>query len=327
MSAAGPDIPGWSAGPLVPIYASLGGFTVWLRRQERPDCDARALWRYLLDLSEHETLTGLGAELQRAFRKGKLLLMLDGLDEVADPALRAQVAGAAAALAERHTTFVVVTCRVRSFVGAVAATFAEWGESVELAPFTLGQISHFVRGWYERSGDDGAFTASEAATRAASLIDSIQTLESLRDLARTPLLLTIITILHYYEGKLPEDRADLYEDMVNLLLTRWTQQRREPDAATSLIERLNIPGLKETQLRQTLAALAYRAHQGEQTPDGRGLLGQDDVRAAFTRLFGQLGLADGQAYEQAGTVVAYLVGGPRGEIYFLQIVEAQLSGL
>ncbi|MBX0331519.1 SUMF1/EgtB/PvdO family nonheme iron enzyme, partial [Oscillochloris sp. ZM17-4] len=303
---AATDLPGWSAGPLLPVYASLGAFAAWLQRQPASACDAGALWRYLLAISEHETLAGLGEALRKAFRRGRLLLLLDGLDEVADPVLRAQVAAAVAALADRHEAFVVVTCRSRSFDGAVAAPLAGWDDPVTLAPFTLGQIRHFVRGWYAGSALRGAFTPQEATGRAEALIERITALPTLRDLGKTPLLLTIITILHYYEGKLPEDRADLYEDMVQLLLTRWTQQRREAGAPQSLLERLAIPGLKETQLRQTLAALAYRAHQGERSADGRGLLEQSAVRDTFTQLFREFGLAPGRAYEQALVVLDYL---------------------
>ncbi|MEI7773037.1 MAG: hypothetical protein WCI67_23815, partial [Chloroflexales bacterium] len=303
---AAPDLPGWSAGPLLPVYASLGAFAAWLQRQPAPACDASALWRYLLAISEHETLAGLGDALRKAFRRGRLLLLLDGLDEVADPALRAQVAAAVATLADRHESFVVVTCRSRSFDGAVAAPLAGWDDPVTLAPFSLGQIRHFVRGWYVGSALRGAFTPQEATGRAEALIERITALPTLRDLGKTPLLLTIITILHYYEGKLPEDRADLYEDMVQLLLTRWTQQRREAGAPLSLLERLAIPGLKETQLRQTLAGLAYRAHQGERSADGRGLLEQSAVRDTFTQLFQEFGLAPGRAYEQALVVLDYL---------------------
>jgi energy-coupling factor transporter ATP-binding protein EcfA2 len=100
--ADGPAIPGWDAGPLLPVFASLGGFAAWLQHHPGTAPNAAALWRYLLDLSEHETLAGLGDELQRAFRRGRLLLLLDGLDEVVDPTMRAAVAQAVATLADRH---------------------------------------------------------------------------------------------------------------------------------------------------------------------------------------------------------------------------------
>ena len=216
---------GWSAGRLLPLYASLGAFAAWAQQRAERTLDGPGLWRYLLATAQEYGLDGLDQPLKRAFRQGGLLLLLDGLDEVADPQLRAQVARAVAALAEAGG-YLAVTCRARSFEGAVAEPFARWGAPASLAPFSLGQMRHFVQAWYARNAAHGAITSDEATQRAAELIDRLATLRDLRDLGQTPLLLTIMTILHYYEGKLPEDRADLYEDLVQLLLTRWTVQRR-----------------------------------------------------------------------------------------------------
>lgn len=303
-----PDLPGWQGGALLPIYASLGGFAAWAREQALK-LDGASLWRYLLEQSEGLALDGLAAQIKRAYRAGRVLLLLDGLDEVADPALRAQVAIAVAALAQPGG-YIVVTCRVRSFVDAIAAPLAEWGDRVVLAPFTLGQIKHFIRGWYARSVEQGAFEPKQATKRAEQLIERVAALPTLRELGQTPLLLTIITILHYYEGKLPEDRADLYEDMVQLLLTRWTQQRREAGAAPSLLERLkadgNLGGLKDYHIRSVLEELAYRAHQAQRSPDGRGLLELGIVREALITLFKQFELGAGPANEQAEQVLEYL---------------------
>src|SRR5262249_36196928 len=154
---------------------------------------------------------------------------------------------------------------------------------------SLGQAQHFVRGWYEHGAVEGAFEHPVAHKRAGELLERISALNTLRELAQTPLLLTSITILHYYEGKLPEDRADLYENLVQLLLTRWTQQRRDAGAPASLLERLkadgSLGGLKEHRLRNLLEGLAYRAHQLPRSPDGRGLLEVGVVRQALIDLF------------------------------------------
>jgi predicted NACHT family NTPase len=300
-----PDLPGWHAGLLLPLFASLGGYAAWVQQQQC-DFDGDSLWDYLVSNNEHDPLRGLGDELRRAFRTGNLLLLLDGLDEVADPALRAAVAGATVELVGRQRGYVVVTCRVRSFDATLKRIFAEWREPVELAPFTLGQDRHFIQGWYARSVEQGVFTAAEARTRADQLIARIAEMDTLRDLARTPLLLTIITILHYYEGKLPEDRAALYEDMVQLLLTRWTQARREANTPPSLIDQLQVGGLKEYHLRQVLEELAYQAHQSRQSPDGRGLLHRGVVRERLIQLFQDFDLDEGVASVKAVLVLRYL---------------------
>jgi formylglycine-generating enzyme required for sulfatase activity len=300
---------GWGAERLLPLYASLGAFAAWTQQQPVAALDGPGLWRYLLTTAQEYGLEGLDGPLKRAFRKGGLLLLLDGLDEVADPALRVGVARAVAALAAEGG-YLAVTCRVRSFVGAVAEPFSPWGVPVTLAPFSLGQMRHFVQAWYARSAERGAIDHGEAAERVAELTDRLAKLPSLRDLGQTPLLLTIITILHYYEGKLPEDRADLYEDLVQLLLTRWTQQRREAGAPPALIDELKadktLGGLKEFHLRNTLEFLAYRAHQESPASDGRGLLDRHRVRGAFQDLFADFEIGPGPAAEKAERVLRNL---------------------
>lgn len=300
---------GWSAGRLLPIYASLGTFAAWTQRQKKNLLNGSGLWHYLVEIAQDYGLKGLGKQLERALREGGLLILLDGLDEVADPNVRIHVAQAVAALAEM-SSYLVVTCRVRSFEGTVAAPFATWGDAVHLAPFSLGQMRHFVQAWYTRSVEHAVITHDEAQQRAQELNERLGLLPTLRDLGQTPLLLTIITILHFYEGKLPEDRADLYEDLVQLMLTRWTQQRREVGAPLSLIDALKadkmLGGLKEFHLRNTLEQLAFQAHQQNPGSDGRGLLDRHRVRGTFEDLFREFELGPGPAAEKTHQVLTYL---------------------
>ena len=299
----------WNAGRLLPLYASLGAFAAWAQGQRKAALDGPGLWRYLLATAQEYGLKGLDAAIERAFRQGGLLLLLDGLDEVAEPQLRAGVARAVAALAEAGG-HVAVTCRARSFEGAVAAPFAAWGAPETLAPFSLGQMHHFVRAWYTHSADRNAIEHDDATRRAAELCERLANVPDLRALGQTPLLLTIMTLLHFHEGKLPEDRADLYEDLVQLFLIRWTTQRREAGAPPGLLEQLKqeprLSGLKEYHLRHTLEALAYHAHQQSPSNDGRGLLDRDRVRGDFQRLFEEFDLGPGPVGEKTALVLTHL---------------------
>ena len=301
-------LPGWSAGWLLPLYAALGEFAAWTQ-QPGNVLDGPGLWRYLLMTAQAYGLTGLDEALSRAFTQGGLLLLLDGLDEVVDPSLRVGVAWAVAKLAEAGGR-VVVTCRVRSFDQAVAAPFAPWTPPVTLAAFALDQMRHFVAGWYARSADQGVIAADEATRRVTELTDRLAHLQSLRDLGQTPLLLTMITLLHFYEGKLPEDRADLYEDLVELWLNRWRMRSNEHGAPPPLLAKLkadkSLGGLKEYHLRNTLERLAYDAHQNTLANDGRGLLHRYLVRGAFEDLFKQFELGPGLAAAKAKLVLEHL---------------------
>ena len=303
-----PTLPGWSAGRPLPIYAALGEFAAWTQ-QLGGTLDGPGLWRYLLMTAHAYGLTGLDDSLSRAFTQGGLLLLLDGLDQVADPSLRVGVARAVAMLAEAGGR-VVVTCHVRSFDQAVAAPFAPWTPPVTLAAFALGQMRHFVAGWYARSADQGVIDADEAMRRVTELTNRLAHLQSLRDLGQTPLLLTMITLFHFYEGKLPEDRADLYEDLVELWLNRWRMRSNEPGAPPPLLAKLkadkSLGGLKDYHLRNTLERLTYDAHQNTLANDGRGLLHRHLVRGAFEDLFKQFDIGTGPAVEKAELVLEHL---------------------
>ena len=301
-------LPGWSAGWLLPLYASLGAFAAWTQ-QPGNALDGPGLWGYLVAKAQAYGLTGLDEPLSRAFTQGGLLLLLDGLDEVADPLLRVGVARAVAALADAGGR-VVVTCRVRSFEGAVAAPFAAWHPPVTLAPFALGQMRHFVAGWYARSADQGVIDGDTATQRVTELSDRLAEAPNLQTLGQTPLLLTIMTILHFYRGTLPQDRAELYEDLVQLWLNHWLVPRREVGAALPLLDQLkadkSLGGLQDYHLRNTLEGLAYRAHQESPASDGRGLLDRYRVRGAFEDLFKQFELDTGLAAVKAELVLGHL---------------------
>ncbi|MGB8646749.1 MAG: SUMF1/EgtB/PvdO family nonheme iron enzyme, partial [Anaerolineae bacterium] len=109
-------------------------------------------------------------------------------------------------------------------------------------------------------------------------------------LARRPLLLTLMATLHTSWGKLPEDRADLYEETVKLLLGRWQRAREvrgldgkpvlEPGIARAL-------AVDESVIRTTLHRLAYEVHarQGRESKqtDGPADIREDEVLGAFAR--------------------------------------------
>ncbi|MGH8563817.1 MAG: hypothetical protein ACREXW_06885 [Gammaproteobacteria bacterium] len=115
---------------------------------------------------------------------------------------------------------------------------------------------------------------------ANSLARAIQGLPHLRDLARYPLLVTLMAKVHGRDGALPEGRADLYERAVELLLARWENRlvRDESGQWTvdpGLIQRL---GLRMDVVRGAPGGRSARpyfpAHYGcakmGQAPPGQG---------------------------------------------------------
>ncbi len=82
-------------------------------------------------------------------------------------------------------------------------------------------------------------------------------------MATNPLLLTVMALVHTYYGRLPDDRADLYGQCVDLLLWRWEDRkagRAAKEIEPGLLERLGEPRVRRQDVEAAMNELAYRAH-------------------------------------------------------------------
>ncbi|MBI3269032.1 MAG: SUMF1/EgtB/PvdO family nonheme iron enzyme [Planctomycetes bacterium] len=164
------------------------------------------------------------ASLEERLKEGSLLLLVDGLDEVADEGLRQRIMellGEVAVDPEFQPTGMLLTCRPRAFE---RLTGWQGFEIRHVDDFDDDEIRSFLARWSERlplSGDKAAY----AADLSGRILQSPQ----LRAMASNPLMLTMIGVVHYGEGQLPEDREKLYELCCKYLLNR-RHQGKEVDA-------------------------------------------------------------------------------------------------
>ena len=181
---------------------------------------------------------GFGA---RLLERGRLLLLFDGLDEVADPGKRPEVVRWVEEAATAHPTCVpVVTCR---FAGYGRQTPAGHGQDevrlgekfleLHVRPLDRPQTEGFVRKWYRivETGlaSDQAKGEALARERADALIAEIGKgdFRSARvaEMVKNPLLLANLCLVHRDGGALPRGRVRLYQECVEVLLERWREGR------------------------------------------------------------------------------------------------------
>jgi hypothetical protein len=189
---------------------------------------------------------------ERQLRRGRCMILLDGLDEVA----RQEDRGAVATWAERQISsypgnHFVITSRPHGFPGPVIAQ----ADVLAVRPFTAEQVQQFLNRWYlaaERHATGAVSKAQMRAVRirasesAAGLLKLLQANPALYDLTVNPLLLTMIATVHRYRGALPGSRADLYGEICQVMLSRRIQAK-------------NLPELLPWSAKQKLlAALAYQ---------------------------------------------------------------------
>ncbi|HEU4325304.1 MAG TPA: SUMF1/EgtB/PvdO family nonheme iron enzyme [Roseiflexaceae bacterium] len=291
-------LPGWPAQDLpIPIVCPLGRVAAALP-QHGHNAD-RALDLVLLELLEGEVplYAGLREHLKAAMRGAGVLFLFDGLDELPAEAgagrlsPRAAVAEAIGRLAGKTRGRIVVTSRVLPYraQGDWQLPADEGWEVRSLAPLAFGQVRTFVQSWYVALAEgeiDPELDHKRAQTRAEALIGELEASPALRPLIASPLLLTMLAVLHYNTDEVPRDRAKLYEECVLLLLERWEPVRTPGQWRPGLLERLgSLPGLELDLLRGAIHELAFQAHDRPPSDDGRGLLDGDALRGRMLRLF------------------------------------------
>ncbi len=165
---------GWGvlgdAGRLLPVFLPLLPFARHLVQQGDHPGNADDLWNYLaVTLEAQGRYEGLAAAVHAELEAGRVLLLLDGLDEVAGGNSRQQVVQAVQAFAREYAACrIVVTCRVRAYAGEhnQAWQLPGW-ETATLADWTVGQMQHFVAAWYGAAAVSGGM-GTEPTTAAGS---------------------------------------------------------------------------------------------------------------------------------------------------------------
>ncbi|NES05224.1 MAG: NACHT domain-containing protein [Okeania sp. SIO2F4] len=199
---------------------------------------------------------------------GRALILLDGLDEVAEETKRYDVV-------KRIETFLgkfeknraIITSRPvgyrRDFFNT--AEFPHY----QMQSFDDDKISLFLDNWY-----NSRFADPQQAQRwKESLQKALGENDRIKLLARNPLLLTIIALIHRSQGFLPKRRNELYEKAVETLLVSW-------DEIKELSSHQRLKHLDMDDLKRLMELLAYWVHtQGKfgNEEEGGTVIDKDDL--------------------------------------------------
>ncbi|MBI4631822.1 MAG: SUMF1/EgtB/PvdO family nonheme iron enzyme, partial [Chloroflexi bacterium] len=89
--------------------------------------------------------------------------------------------------------------------------------------------------------------------------------------------------LHTNRGRLPDDRADLYNDVIDLLMQRWNEAI---GADRGLLDSLSVTGLRLANFRAKIEQLAFEAHEANVGAQGVADIPRGDLVRAFSSLLG-----------------------------------------
>lgn len=153
------------------------------------------------------------------FQAGRVLLLLDGVDEVLKHESTVVLREMRRFADRYHTNRFVVTCRT-----AAQKLMLRGFTDVEIAPFTHDQISAFAQKWFV------AFTKTTTQAGEAESSQFMQKLElpenwQFRQLIVTPLFLHLACWVFYGQEKFPTKRTEFYKQGLDLLLGKWDEAR------------------------------------------------------------------------------------------------------
>ena len=162
-----------------------------------------------------------GRYLRQAIERGQCLVVLDGLDEVTNPALRMHVTDriqemVAGFSANRY----MVTSRI---VGYEQSPLTREFKHATLRELTPEDQERFIRLWYDAIKTE--ISGETHAGDADSLVQALHDKPQIARMAANPLLLTIIVLMHWRGVKLPSQRVQIYQIATDTLIEYWTAQR------------------------------------------------------------------------------------------------------
>ncbi|MEG4120738.1 HEAT repeat domain-containing protein [Microcoleus sp. N9_B4] len=204
--------------------------------------------------------------------EGRAMILLDGLDEVVEESKRyAVVKQINSFLGQYHQNLAIITSRPAGYKSDFFNT-SEF-EHYQLQLFDDAKVDEFINHWYDSRVRD----AAEAQRRKDSIKKALDENDRIKLLARNPLLLTIIALIHRYQAVLPRSRHKLYEKAVETLLKNW-------DANKNLTEQSGFKCLDADDLRRQMEILAYWIHTQGSTDkrEGGTLIAKDELLDQLT---------------------------------------------
>lgn len=211
----------------LPIFLSCWDLADFLKQREH--LRLGTLLEFIAErLAAYEFLVSV-EEVGALLAAGNCCLLFDGLDEVPTDAGRAAVSRMLEDCIDHYgDNRFVVTSRIRAYTGdtILKGQFTR----CDIQPFDSDDRAEFIRNWvsllFRIQPDEVETEGTEPDREFKNLTDGIENGDRIRPLAVNPLLLTVISIVHWNRKRLPEQRVDLYDECVDVLLGQRKEAER-----------------------------------------------------------------------------------------------------
>jgi len=267
----------WPEQPPLPIFVRMGDLTQFLRRQRQNgnvalptrDDSPECLLRYLEARSQEYAWHLSADDFRRELEAGRCLILLDGLDEAPDEDVRKQMSDLADNILKAYPgNQLVLTSRP----AALTAEVMPAGFSlVDILPLDDAAMTSFLNHWCQALYPE---TPEKAQQYQNALIVALTAKPEIRRMARTPVMLTALAVVHWNQHQLPEQRFELYESILTWLFRARKHRpgRLKADTCRMLLQKLALAMFTHPQGRQRIVDLAWAAETVAalmKTPDKR----------------------------------------------------------
>ncbi len=240
--------------PLVPIVLFLRNHVeqILAKNQSRQPSLAELAYDHFNHRENYPDLNPAPLWFAKQLKKGKCLVLFDGLDEVADAEDRKKVS---AWIEEQIAAYprcrFIITARPQGYLSAPV----KGAQMLEVQAFNAAQVRQFVEAWYYAhevtafGGKIDKGVHQRARQGARDLLQRLRENPTLSVLTVNPLLLTMIAMVHRYRGQLPGRRVELYAEICDVLLGHWAASKGIRNTLTPAQKRVVLQPLAFQMMR------------------------------------------------------------------------------
>lgn len=244
-------------GSFLPVWIPFALWTKIIHQGSVPDSSVKGVVKALLTSWSAESLIPL---VEKALEDGRLLLLVDGLDEHSNHEAAKVALNHLDTFINLKKVSVIATTRPHGFENLGMKTNG-WQEA-EIADLSRGQQEDLVTIWFEAKSrqvdpalEDSARFAS-VARQKDTFFAELERSKELREIARNPLLLSLLISFQIENIRLPSGRFDAYQSLTDHLISVHPQARRVAAQSTGQQTELIDPA----DIKKILAHLAYTLH-------------------------------------------------------------------
>jgi len=207
----------------IPFFITIKNFT---------SSNFKSLFEFIADELETCGFPEPSEFLSNLLNGNKVLLLLDGLDEVETENLNDIVYQVERFATKYSGCPIIISCRV-AFYQHFLSSFSE----VEIADFSKDQILTFAQNWFG------------APSLAIEFFEAVKVNPSARDLCCNPLLLSLLCVTYESQKKLSNHRSLIYEEAIESI---WGRKRNEFKS----IQKIDSPKIGVRTIKKLLNELA-----------------------------------------------------------------------